>query len=48
MAAYVGEPLIKDRGDLVASTAAAAPAAPVALKPTANPVAKPRAKATGS
>jgi len=47
VAAYVGEPLIKERGDLVASTAAA-PAAPAALKPTANPAAKPAAKATGS
>jgi hypothetical protein len=48
VAAYVGEPLIKDRGDLVASTTAPAPAAPVALKPTANPAAKPGTKTTGS
>ena len=48
VAAYVGEPLIKERGDLVASAAAAAPAAPVALKPTANPAAKPGAEAAGS
>ena len=49
VAAYVGEPLIKDRADLVASATAAASQAPAAtIEPTRNPLTKPPAKATGS
>ena len=48
VAAYVGEPLIKERNDLIASAAAAAPVAPATMKPTANPAARAPAKTTGS
>ncbi len=49
VAAYVGEPMIKERGDLVGSTTAEAPAKPqAALKPTAVPGAKQPPKPTGS
>jgi hypothetical protein len=46
VAAYVGEPLIKEREDLVGSTAAAT--SPVPLKPTTNPDVKASPKKTGT
>jgi hypothetical protein len=49
LAAYVGEPLIKDRGDLVGSPTPAEPAKPApALKPAARPGAKPSPQSTSS
>ncbi len=44
VAAYVAEPLIKDRDDLVSNGSAPAAAPAEALAPSANPLPKPAAK----